>query len=94
MNRTLSPQARRKSVGRHTICKVSEMTRYWVVRGQPAHTHFREALDQREEWIGPFTDYEEAKQEWAKRTEAPGDDSDVFFRIECIDADVPPACTD
>ncbi len=73
------------------------MAQYWVVRGKITDAHFHEALDHNEEWIGPFADYEVAKREWVKRagaTIAASVDSEIQYRIERIDTDAPPACTD
>jgi hypothetical protein len=73
------------------------MAQYWVVGGKITDTHFHEALDENENWIGPFADYEVAKREWARRagaTIAASVDSEIQYRIERIDTDAPPACTD
>ncbi|MEE8534483.1 MAG: DUF4170 domain-containing protein [Kiloniellales bacterium] len=70
------------------------MAQYWVVGGEYTDTHFHEALDGNEEWIGPFGDYQTAKQEWAKRAWRTVDDCHARYRIERIDPDSPPACTD
>ena len=32
------------------------MAQYWVVQGKVINAHFHEALDESEEWIGPFAD--------------------------------------
>ncbi len=70
------------------------MAQYWVVGGEYTDTYFHEALDGNEEWIGPFGDYQTAKQEWAKRAWRTVDDCHARYRIERIDPDSPPACTD
>ncbi len=70
------------------------MAQYWVVGGKITDAHFQEALDENEEWIGPFVDYEVAKREWAKRAGTAIVDSETHYRIERIDPDAPPACTD
>ncbi len=36
------------------------MAQYWVVEGKSTDAHFHEALDENEEWVGPFADYEAA----------------------------------
>ncbi len=70
------------------------MAQYWVVRGKITDAHFHEALDHNDEWIGPFADYEVAKREWAKRAGTAIVDLEIHYRIERIDTDAPPACTD
>ncbi len=70
------------------------MAQYWVVGGKITDTHFHEALDENEKWIGPFADYEVAKREWAKRVGTTIVDSEISYRIERIDTDALPACTD
>ena len=47
-------------------------------------THFHEALDESEKWIGPFADYEMAKRELARRVGAAIVDSKIQYRIERI----------
>ncbi len=70
------------------------MAQYWVVQGKSTSAHFHEAVDENEEWIGPFADYEMARQVWMKRASTPIVASEICFRIERIDIEVPPACTD
>ena len=69
------------------------MAQYWVVGGENTETHFHEALDARETWIGPFSDYQTAKREWAKRAWKRANDNHTRYRIERIDPDTLP-CTD
>jgi hypothetical protein len=71
-----------------------EMAQYPVVHGISTDAHFYEALDENEEWIGPFADYETARWVWMKRADAPIIASEICYRIERIDIEVPPACTD
>ncbi len=70
------------------------MAQYWVVTSKSTDAHFHEALDENEEWIASFADYDVAKQEWAKRADTAIVDSEIHYRIERIDTDAPPACTD
>ncbi len=70
------------------------MAQYWVVQGNSTSAHFHEALDRNEEWIGPFADYETARGVWMKQASTPADASEIDYRIERIDFEVPPACTD
>ncbi len=71
------------------------MPQYWVVGGEYRDTEFVEAAPgRREEWFGPFDDYESAKKEWAKRAWQTVDDCYSRYRIERIDPDDPPPCTD
>jgi hypothetical protein len=70
------------------------MAKYWVVQGISADAHFHEALDENEEWIGPFADYETARRAWLKRAGTPIIASEICYRIERIDTEEPPACTD
>ena len=67
---------------------------YWVVGGKYTVAHCHEALDGSETWAGPFADYEVARREWARRVGAANVDSETQYRIERIDADEPPLCTD
>jgi len=67
------------------------MIQYYVVGGEYKDTHFTEAIGGNEEWFGPFADYETAKKEWAWRAV---DSCTTRYRIECIDKDAPPPCTD
>ncbi len=70
------------------------MAQYWVVEGKSTDVHFHEALDENEEWVGPFADYEAAKREWANRAGTAIVKPEIHHRIERIDPDGPPACTD
>ena len=71
------------------------MAQFWVVGGEYTDTRFKDMLGQGdEEWIGPFGDYELARQEWAKRAWQTVDECYTRYRIERIDPDVPPPCTD
>ncbi len=42
------------------------MALFWVIGGKYAETHLQETVGSNEELIGPFRDYEAAKEEWAK----------------------------
>lgn len=70
------------------------MIQYYVVGGEYKDTHFTEAIGGNEEWFGPFADYETAKTEWAWRAWQTVDSCTTRYRIECIDKDAPPPCTD
>ena len=71
------------------------MAQFWVVGGEYTSTFFAHLVaHQDEEWIGPFANYEHAKEEWAKRSWQEVDDCHTRYRIERIDPDVPPPCTD
>lgn len=70
------------------------MAQFYVVGGEYVDTHFQDAVGGDEQWIGPFGDYEEAREEWAKRAWLTVDDCATRYRIERIDPDVPPPCTD
>ena len=70
------------------------MAQYWVVGGEYSDTGFKVSLGEGEQWIGPFGDYEVAQEEWAKRAWRTVDECNTRFRIERIDPDVPPPCTD
>ncbi|HMA13463.1 MAG: DUF4170 domain-containing protein [Bacteroidota bacterium] len=70
------------------------MIRYYVVGGEYKDTHFVEAVGGDEQWFGPFADYEAAKKEWAKHAWQTVDVCTTRYRIECIDNDAPPPCTD
>ncbi|MGF1610218.1 MAG: DUF4170 domain-containing protein [Kiloniellales bacterium] len=67
---------------------------FWVVGGNYTDTHFQEALAPGEQWFGPFDDYESAKEEWAKHAWRTVDDCTTRYRIERIDPESPPPCTD
>lgn len=70
------------------------MSQFWVIGGTYTDTHFQEALSPGEEWFGPFDDYDAAKEEWAKRAWQTVDEAHTRYRIERIDPDAPPPCTD
>ncbi len=70
------------------------MALFWVVAGDSTGTHFQEAVGSNEELIGPFRDYKAAKEEWAKHAWQSVDHCTTRYRIECIDPDAPPHCTD
>jgi hypothetical protein len=57
---------------------------YWVVGCSYRDTSFREPVDGRENWFGPFASYAEAKAEWQKRAWSTVDDALSRFRIEIL----------
>jgi hypothetical protein len=70
------------------------MTSYRVVGGEDSDTHFaRMAAGKKEQWIGPFVDYQDAKAEWQKRAWGTVDSCNVRYRIEIYDPEHPP-CSD
>lgn len=70
------------------------MQRFWVIGGEYTDTRFHETAGSHEEWFGPFEDYEAARQEWAKHAWHTVDSAHHRYRIECIDPEGPPPCTD
>lgn len=70
------------------------MALFWVVGGEYSDTAFQETVGSNEQWIGPFEDYESARQEWAKHAWQTVDQATTRYRIECIDPEAPPPCTD
>ena len=70
------------------------MRQFWVVGGEYTDSRFRDLVGGSEEWIGPFPDYEAAKEEWAKHAWRSVDSCTVRYRIERIDKEQPPPCTD
>ncbi len=70
------------------------MSLFWVVGGEYTDTHFQETVGSNEEWFGPFPDYAAAKEEWARHAWQTVDHCTMRYRIECIDPDAPPPCTD
>lgn len=70
------------------------MSKFWVVGGEYTDSGFHVAVDGSEQWIGPFPDYEAAKKEWARHAWQTVDNCSVRYRIERIDQDQPPPCTD
>ena len=59
------------------------MTRFWVIGGAYADTNFdRIQGGGKEERIGPFATYEEAKAAWQKRAWETVDNANARFRIE------------
>jgi hypothetical protein len=70
------------------------MGRFWVVGGEYIDTDFTHTSEGSEEWIGPFEDYESAMEEWSKHAWRTVDDATTRYRIECIDKDEAPPCTD
>ncbi|MEO1192202.1 MAG: DUF4170 domain-containing protein [Pseudomonadota bacterium] len=70
------------------------MQQYWVVGGEYTTTHFTALVPGKsEEWIGPFGDYENAKEEWQKRSWQQVDNCFARYRIEAMSDDCPP-CSD
>ena len=70
------------------------MAQFYVVGGEYKDTHFHETIGGDEEWFGPFATYESAQEEWAKHAWQTVDHCTVRYRIECIDPDEAPPCTD
>jgi hypothetical protein len=70
------------------------MQQFWVVGGEYRDTNFQEAVRGSEEWYGPFKTYEAARQEWARHAWSTVDDCHMRYRIEQMDPDEPPRCTD
>ncbi len=71
------------------------MAQFWVVGGEYRDSGFRDmARGCDEEWIGPYDDYDSAMAEWNKRAWTKVDVATTRYRIERIDPDAPPPCTD
>jgi hypothetical protein len=71
------------------------MAQFWVVGGEHTGTNLEQALGRREQWIGPFGEYESAREEWERRSWVGVEESRAArYRIEHIDPDQPPPCTD
>lgn len=70
------------------------MQQYWVVGGEYTDTRFHHTVGGAETWIGPFDTYEAAMTEWSKHAWQTVDDCHTRYRIESIDKDAPPPCTD
>ena len=70
------------------------MGKFWVVGGVYRESHFPDTVGGNEECIGPFSDYESARSVWAKHAWQTVDHCTTRYRIECIDTDLPPPCTD
>ena len=71
-----------------------QMQKYWVVGGEYQDTRFDAPVGESEEWVGPFESYDEAEKEWAKLAWMTVDDCHRRYRIEQIDPEQPPPCTD
>ncbi|MDX1709565.1 MAG: DUF4170 domain-containing protein [Rhodovibrionaceae bacterium] len=67
---------------------------FWVVGGEYEDTKFKTAVGGDEEWFGPFASYQEAREEWAKHAWDSVDNAHARYRIERIDPEGPPPCTD
>lgn len=70
------------------------MQQFWVIGGEYEDTRFQTTVYGDEEWYGPFPTYEEARQEWQKHAWQTVDDAHTRYRIERIDPEEPPRCTD
>jgi len=68
------------------------MSQFWVVGGEGRDGHVIEAAAPAESWSGPYKTYETARREWARCASAP--EGGRHYRIERIDLDDPPPCTD
>jgi hypothetical protein len=69
------------------------MARFWVVGGEYKDTSFDHTING-ENWFGPFDRYEEAKKVWQEQAWKTVDDATTRYRIERIDPEEPPRCTD
>ena len=70
------------------------MKQFWVVGGEYTDTTFHDVVHGDEAWFGPFETYDAARAEWAKHAWQNVDDAHVRYRIERMDPDEPPRCTD
>ena len=71
------------------------MAQFWVVGGEHTGTKSGQALGRQERWIGPFGEYESARKEWEQRSwNGVEEHRAARYRIEQIDPDSPPPCTD
>ncbi len=70
------------------------MQQYWVVGGEYTDTRFHNTVGGGEKWIGPFDSYDDAVAEWSRHAWQTVDDCHTRYRIEAIDQDAPPPCTD
>ena len=70
------------------------MRQFWVVGGEYKGRDFSLPAAAAEAWFGPYPTYEAAKEEWARRAWGTVDEAQVRYRIETIDPDQPPPCTD
>jgi hypothetical protein len=71
------------------------MAQFWVVGVEHTDTRLEQALGQKEQWIGPFGEYQLAREEWERRSWNRAEaHSAGRYRIEHIDPDAPPPCTD
>lgn len=70
------------------------MQQFWVIGGEYEDTRFQSTVHGDEEWYGPFPTYEEARREWQKHAWQTVDDAHTRYRIERIDPEEPPRCTD
>jgi hypothetical protein len=70
------------------------MQQFWVVGGDQKGTNTKVPDSSPERWFGPFVSYQEAKQEWARRAWRGSTEVHPHYRIESIDPDQPPPCTD
>ena len=61
--------------------------------GEYRETHFPDIVGGNEECIGPFSDYQSARSVWAKHAWQTHHRA-TRYRIECIDPDEAPPCTD
>lgn len=67
------------------------MSHYWVVGGEYTSTAFERIVGNgREEHVGPFASYEDAYQEWQRRSWAGVDNCHVRYRIVEDDSGWPP----
>lgn len=58
------------------------MARYWVIGGEYADTTFTKVVGGREERLGPFATYDDAKATWQHRAWATVDSATHRYRIE------------
>jgi hypothetical protein len=71
------------------------MVQFWVVGGEDDGADLERLLARGQRWIGPFGAYESARQEWERRCrDGAAARRAARYRIEHIDPDSPPPCTD
>ena len=70
------------------------MGKFWIVGGEASLPHAQEAIGDGETWIGPFDNYRAALLEWERRESDRAGAEGKHFRIERIDTEAPPPCTD
>lgn len=70
------------------------MLAFWIVASPRTESHLPGAISERSAWIGPFEDYPSARSAWQDYDGRRCGGAPLRYRIERLDPEEPPPCTD